>query len=97
MFKTSAVLLLVVGFGYWIWTGPYQQSQQSATAEEEHLENNAQIIRRCLDRESSMNAAAGIAGVGGNAEDSRTLCAQKHGLYFSEGQWREIDLDDGVY
>lgn len=97
MLKTFAVLLVVVGFGYWIWTGPYQQSQQSATAEEEQLETNAQTIRHCLNRESSMNAAAGMAGVGGLSEDSRTLCAQKHGLYFAEGQWREIDLDDGGY
>jgi hypothetical protein len=99
MLKTSVVLLVVVGFGYWIWTGPYEQRQQSATAEEEQLEGNAQTIQRCLNRESSMNAAAGMAGagLGGTAEDTRARCAEKHGLYFAEGQWREIDLGDGGY
>lgn len=94
MLKTFAVLLAIAGFGYWIWTGPYEQRQQSTSAEEELLKSNALTIQRCLDRESSMNTVAGMAGVGGITEDSRTLCAQKHGLYFSEGQWQEIDLYD---
>jgi hypothetical protein len=97
MIKSIAVLSVVVGFSYWFWTGPYERRQQSASAEEEQLQSNAQTIQRCLDRESSMNTAAGMAGVGGISEDSRTLCAQKHGLYFAEGQWREIDLGDGGY
>jgi hypothetical protein len=97
MLKTLTVLLVVAGLGYWFWTGPYQQAQQSASADEEHLKKNAQIIERCVNRESSMNAAAGMAGVGGIAEDSKALCAEKHGLYYSEGQWRGIDLDDGEY
>ena len=97
MLKTIAVLIIVGGIGYWYWTGPYEKNLQSASSEEEQLKKNAQIIERCLNRESSMNTAAVMEGVGGIAEDSKSLCAQKHGLYFAEGQWREIDLDDGVY
>jgi hypothetical protein len=89
------VVMLVGGAGYWYWTGPYQQGHRPS--EEERLQENARIMKSCMRRESSMNAAAGMGGMGGIADDGEALCAEKYNLHFSEGQWRNIGSDDGGY
>jgi hypothetical protein len=89
------LLLAVVAAGYWYWTGPYQQGRQSSA--EERLQENARIMERCMHRESSMNTAAGMAGVGDIADDGNKLCAEKYDLYFDEGQWRSKDSAGNDY
>jgi len=80
------VLLAAVAVGYWYWSGPYQQGQQSG--EEQRIKENARIMEGCMRQESSMNAATGMAGMGGVADDGRKLCADKYDLFFDEGEWR---------
>jgi hypothetical protein len=95
MVKTLVVILAIGGVGYWYWTGSHQQGHQSP--DEERLQENARNMESCMRRESSMNSAAGMGGVGGIADDGKTLCADKYNLYFSEGQWRKNTSDDDDY
>ena len=95
MLKSLAVILAAGGVGYWYWAGPYQQGHRPPG--EERLQENAVTMKKCMRRESSMNAAAGMGGVGGIADDGKALCAEKHNLYFSEGQWRDMGSDEGDY
>lgn len=94
MLKIIAVIL-AIGAGYWYWAGPYQQGQRPT--DEERLQENARIMKKCMRQESSMNAAAGMGGVGGVADDGEALCAEKYNLHFSEGQWRNINSEEGGY
>ena len=95
MLKSLIVLLVLAVVGFWYWTGPYQA--ESRAAAQERFAENDRIMNRCLRRESSMNAAAGTGGAGGLAGDSKTLCAEKHSLYFAEGQWRNLETEVGDY
>lgn len=95
MIKSLIILLLVAAAGVWYWKGPYQE--ESRSAEEKRFEENARTMDRCVRREESMNAAAGMGAVGGLPGDSKTLCAEKHGLYFAEGRWRKLGAVNNEY
>ena len=92
MVRSLVVLLAIAGAGYWYWSNRSPDDRQ--VAELERLEENARQMQRCISREESMNAAAGLGGVGGIATDAKELCADKLGLYFAEGQWRKLDVGD---
>ena len=82
------VFLALVGAGYWYWSGPYQQSRQSSPAAQ--LQENAQIMQRCIAQEGRMQSAGGLGGladVGGSGEDAERLCAAKNNLVKRDGQW----------
>jgi hypothetical protein len=79
------VLVVIVGAAYWYWSGPYQLGRVSPL--ERALQDNARDMERCVRRESSMNAAAGMAGGAVSGADNEALCAEKLGLYRSDGQW----------
>ena len=79
------VIAALVAAGYWYWSGPYQDGQQSGGARQ--LQENAKTMERCKRREASMNATMGMAGGGVSQDDGGKLCAEKHGLYLREGQW----------
>ena len=82
------ILLAIIGFAYWYWSGPYQKSTE--TLEADRLEDNAMIMQLCIKEEERMQAAGGVAGVGdvGSAgADAERLCAQKNKLYLQDGKW----------
>ena len=82
------VLLAIIGFAYWYWSGPYQKS--SETLEADQLQDNAVLMQRCIKQEGSMDAAGGLAGVGdvgSGGADAERLCAAKYDLYLHNGKW----------
>ena len=92
MVRNLVILLAIAGAGYWYWSNRGPDDRQ--TAELKQLDENNQRMQHCVTREESMNAAAGMGGVGSIATNAKELCAEKLGLYFAEGQWRR--LDDGT-
>ena len=82
--KLIVIAALVAG-GYWYWSGPYQEGRQPGG--EKQLQENARIMKRCIRREASMNAAGGMAGGAVDAGDAEKLCAGEYGLYQQGGQW----------
>ena len=83
-----AIILTIIGFAYWYWTGHYQKSNE--TLEADRLQDNAAIMQRCIHQEKSMDATAGLAGlvdVGSSGADAERLCAEKNHLYKQDGNW----------
>ena len=80
------VITILLGAGYWYWSGPYQASRPGP--EEAQLQRNAENMRKCMRREASMEGSAGMAGIGGIADGGEQLCADKFNLYQQDGQWR---------
>jgi hypothetical protein len=80
--------LAIIGFAYWYWSGPHQESK--IPVETEVLQENAAIMQRCIKQEERMEAAGGLAGVGGlggAGADVERLCAQKNNLHLRDGEW----------
>jgi hypothetical protein len=82
------ILLAIIGFAYWYWSGPYQESRQ--TSEADRLQDNAVIMQRCIQEEERMQAAGGVAGlgdVGSTGANAERLCAEKNNLHLRDGKW----------
>jgi hypothetical protein len=82
------VMLAMIGFAYWYWSGPYQQS--TSASEADRLKDNAVIMQRCVNQEQRMQSTGGLAGlaeVGGTGIDAERLCAEKNNLYARDGNW----------
>jgi hypothetical protein len=83
-----AIILAIIGFAYWYWSGPYQRSTQ--TSETDRLKENAVIMQRCINQEQRMQSTGGLAGladVGSAGGDAERLCAEKNDLYKRDGHW----------
>jgi hypothetical protein len=83
-----AIVLAIVGLGYWYWSGSSRQSAQ--TSEAERLQENAVIMQRCIREEERMQAAGGMAGlgdVGSTGVEAERVCAEKNNLYLQDGKW----------
>ena len=83
-----AIILAIIGFGYWYWSGPYQRTSQ--TSEVDQLKENAAVMQQCINQEQRMQAGGGLAGladVGSSGADAESLCAEKNGLYKRDGNW----------
>jgi hypothetical protein len=83
-----AIILAIIGFAYWYWSGPYQKSTQ--TLEADRLKDNAVIMQRCINQEQRMQSTGGLAGlaeVGSTGVDAERLCAEKNNLYKKDGNW----------
>jgi hypothetical protein len=83
-----AILLAIIGLAYWYWSGPYQNSAQTAGAD--RLQENAATMQRCINQEQRMQSTGGLAGladVGNSGVDAERLCAEKHNLQKRDGHW----------
>lgn len=83
-----AIILAIIGFGYWYWSGPYQRA--TPTSEAARLKENAVTMQRCINQEQRMQSTGGLAGVadvGSSGEDAERLCAEKNNLYKQDGNW----------
>jgi hypothetical protein len=83
-----AIYLAIIGFAYWYWSGPYQESTR--TTEADQLQENAATMQRCIRQEQRMEAAGGLAGLGGVGDsgvDAERLCAEKNNLHLLDGKW----------
>ena len=85
------VIAILLGAGYWYWSGPYQAGRPSAA--QLQLQTNAENMRKCMRREASMEGSAGMAGVGGIADGGEQLCAEKFNVYRHDGQWHSLGSD----
>ena len=86
--RDLAVIAVLAGLAYWYWSG----SQDTATGDPEadRLQENAEIMQRCMIHERRMQSAGGMAGVadvGSSGEDAETLCANEYQLEKRDGQW----------
>ena len=82
------MILALIGFAYWYWSGPYQKS--TPTLEADRLKDNAVTMQRCINQEQRMQSTGGLAGladVGGTGVDAESLCAEKNNLYKQDGNW----------
>jgi hypothetical protein len=82
------LLVAILGFAYWYWSGPYQESRPSSEAE--RLQENAVTMQRCINQEQRMQTAGGLGGlgdVGSSGEDAERLCAEKNNLHLRDGKW----------
>jgi len=78
--------LAIIGFGYWYWSGPYQNSAQ--TSEADLVTANAAIMQQCIDQEQRVQVGGGLAGladVGSSGADAESLCAEQNGLHKRDG------------
>lgn len=78
------MLIVIVGAGYWYWSGPYQERVNPGF--EKRLEINARNMRDCLRGQSYKPGATGE--VGGDPEQ---VCARRYNLYKLDGQWHSYD------
>jgi len=76
-------LAVIIGAGYWYWTGPYQ-ARVNPTYEQK-LERYAQDMRECI---RGVNYKA---GTGASTGDPETVCAKRLNLYRHEGRWHHYD------
>lgn len=79
------LLVVIIGGGYWYWSGPYQDSKLSPL--EAQLVENAKIMKRCMAKEKSMAGVAGMGGMGGISDEGEAFCAKEHNLAKKDGQW----------
>jgi hypothetical protein len=82
------IVLAIIGISYWYWTGPFQHSAQTSSVDDP--KKNAEIMKQCITREKHMEAAGGLAGLGGvgsTGEDAEKTCADQYGLVEIDGEW----------
>lgn len=82
------IFFVILGFAYWYWSGPHQESAE--TAEAERLTDNAATMQRCINHEKRLETAANIGGlvdIGSSGKDAEQLCADKNNLYLRDGSW----------
>ena len=79
------IVLALAAAGYWYWSGPFQESR--LLSPQEQLDNNAKLMKRCVDKEKSMAGSAGLGGIGGIADDAESLCADQLDLVSRDGNW----------
>ncbi len=83
-----AVVAILLGLAYWYWFGSHDPP--AGRSEAERLQENAEIMQRCMIHERRMQSAGGIAGVvdaGSSGEDAESLCADEYHLEKRDGQW----------
>ena len=78
------VICLLVGAGYWYYSGMYQQSAHPDY--QQKLIKNAENMRECMKRKEY--AARRTLT---NAGDLEEICAEQHNLYRENGQWHSYD------
>jgi hypothetical protein len=84
MLQRILTVALLLGVGYWYWSGPYQQRVNPGY--EQKLRANAENMRQCI---RGANYRLGATGTGeGNPEER---CAAKFNVYQQDGQWHSYD------
>jgi hypothetical protein len=93
VFKQILVLVVLVIAGAGLWF-QMNKEEEGPTEEELQLRKNAQLMKECIDRENSLNAAAQKAGDHDLAVDSKALCAEKYNFYEADGHWHQLNTND---
>ena len=83
-----AMIAIILGIAYWYWSGSHNRSTEDPEAD--RLQENAEIMQRCMNQERRMQSAGGLAGVADSdsaGADAETLCANEYHLEKRDGQW----------
>ena len=83
-----AIVAIILAIAYWYWSGSHDQSTDDLEAD--RLQENAEIMQRCMNQERRMQSAGGLAGVAdgdSGGADAATLCANEYHLEKRDGQW----------
>lgn len=91
MHKKTLVLAVIIAAGFWFWM---DGEEQGPSDEELRVRANAKLIKDCIDREKSLNAAARKGGGSDLTVDSKALCEEKYNLYDADGQWHQLKTND---
>jgi hypothetical protein len=84
MFGRLLTIAILVGAGYWYWSGPYQKQHSPGSSEK--LQQSIDDMRECV---RGMNYKLGATGV--SEGDPEQVCADRYNLYLYEGQWHSTD------
>jgi len=84
MLERLLTLAIIVGAGYWYWSGPYQE--RAHPNKDQKLQKITEDMQECM---KTKNYAAGRNLK--HAGDVETICAQQLNLYFEDGQWYSYD------
>jgi hypothetical protein len=80
------IVLAFIGIAYWYWSGPYQNSANTAPVDD--TKQNAGIMNRCIADKNYTEAVGGYSGNGGNTgEDAEEVCADENSLFKMDGKW----------
>ncbi len=82
MLQRLVLIALVVGAGYWYWSGPYQEKVNPDYTRQ--LDNNAAAISECI---KNTTYRTGLTGQGPDAESVEATCAEQLNLYEEDGRW----------
>lgn len=85
--KTLIILGVIAVGAYWYYQNEYLGSRN--TPLEQQWQQNAAVMEKCIKRETSMAASAGMAGVSMSLEDTTEFCAGEHGFYQEDGHWKK--------
>ena len=84
MFERLLSVAMLIGLGYWYWSGPYQDRVNPDM--DARLGKYAEDMRSCVH---GLNYKAGATGEGSG--DPQIVCAKRLNLYLHEGQWHSYD------
>lgn len=91
---STLVLLVILAAITWYWM---DGGDQGPSEEERALQRNTQLIKECIQRQDTLNAAARNAGDDSVVVDSREHCAKKYNLYDAGGQWLQLETNENDY
>lgn len=77
-------LAVLIGAGYWYYTGPYQDRVNPSY--ETRLKQLEEDMKQCI---RGLNYKAGATGEG--TGDPEQVCAEKFNAYKKDGRWHSYD------
>ena len=87
----TLIPVVLVAAGFWFW---FAEEEQGPSEEEIRIQQNGKLIKDCINRQKSLNAAAIKAGDNDLTVDSKALCEEKYNVYNAEGQWHQLHTND---
>jgi hypothetical protein len=78
---TPVILLAFIGIAYWYWTGPFDNSANTAPKDDPNI--TAKIMAKCIAQENFAIAD----GAKDPLENAREECADENGLMKIYGEW----------
>jgi hypothetical protein len=87
MLQRLITLAVLIGAAYWYWSGPYQDKIDPSY--EAILEQNRQLMAKCIRGASYKQGATGAGTGSGRAKKE---CAEKYNLYEQDGHWHSYNI-----
>lgn len=84
LLRRLLTIAILVGGGYWYWSGPYRERTHPSYSEK--LRHNAEAMQECMERKTY--AATHTLTSAGDVEK---ICARQLNFYFENGYWYSYD------